>query len=196
MNNIQELTKQIDELKGQLRQARLLNAPEPFTDYKFEVEGGSTTLSQLFGDSPDLLIWHNMGLSCNYCTLWADGLAGFFKQIESRCPIVLVSPDQVAVQKRVASARNWQFRMVRDADKAFSKATGFYTEEGGMPGFWPGLSAFHKDENGSIVRTNFTVFGPGDDFCPVWPCLELLKGGIAGWEPEEVNTESLSALAH
>jgi predicted dithiol-disulfide oxidoreductase (DUF899 family) len=181
---IQQLEEQIGELKKQLREARLSNPGTPFADYAFESESGTVMLSELFGDGSDLLIWHNMGMGCDYCTLWADTLTGYVKHIETRCPVVVVTPDQVTVQQEAKAERGWNFRMVRDATHEFSTAAGFFKPMGdGEPWFWPGLSAFRKNEDGSITHVNATVFGPGDDFCPVWPALELLPGGIGEWEP-------------
>lgn len=42
---------------------------------------------------------------------------------------------------------------------------------------WPGVSALRKTEGGAIERTGRTRFGPGDDFCALWPLFDLLEGG-------------------
>ncbi|HEY4822831.1 MAG TPA: hypothetical protein VIH83_04000 [Candidatus Bathyarchaeia archaeon] len=39
-------------------------------------EGGKAALSTLFGKKDDLILVHNMGRSCPYCTMWADGFNG------------------------------------------------------------------------------------------------------------------------
>jgi predicted dithiol-disulfide oxidoreductase (DUF899 family) len=64
---------------------------------------------------------------------------------------------------------------------SFNRDMGYENEKGGQ---MPGMSAFHKDESGRIFRTGTTLFGPGDDFCAVWPMLDLLKDGPAGWQPK------------
>ncbi|MFX8569842.1 hypothetical protein ABTM09_20340, partial [Acinetobacter baumannii] len=88
----------------------------------------------------------------------------------------------ISVQQEAKAKRGWNFRMVRDASKEFSTAAGFFKPMGdGKPWFWPGLSAFHKNEDGTLTQVNSTVFGPGDDFCPVWPAFEFLPGGIGDW---------------
>jgi predicted dithiol-disulfide oxidoreductase (DUF899 family) len=48
---------------------------------------------------------------------------------------------------------------------------------------YPGVSAFHKRGDGTIIRTGHMPFGPGDDFCAVWPMLDLIKDGKSDWEP-------------
>lgn len=181
---IQELETQIGELKKQLREARLTNPGTPFADYDFESESGPVKLSDLFAGKTELLVWHNMGMGCNYCTLWADTLTGYVRHLETRCPLVVVTPDPIVFQQKAKLDRGWNFRMVRDVTHAFSEAAGFFKPMGdGKPWFWPGLSAFRMNPDGSITHVNATVFGPGDDFCPVWPALELLPGGIGDWEP-------------
>ncbi len=45
---------------------------------------------EMFGDKKQLLLIHNMGQGCRYCTLWADGFNGFLKHLESVMSVVLV----------------------------------------------------------------------------------------------------------
>lgn len=177
---IDALAKQIYDLKEQLNTLRAEAPPERVEDFSFEGPNGSVMLSALFGDKSELLLVHNMGASCSYCTLWADGFSGYLRHLEQRAAFVLVSPDSVENQQKLAAARGWLFRMVQDSTKDFSRAMGFYDEK---DGWWPAVSAFHKDENGVIWRTGKDHFGPGDDYCLVWPVFSLLKGGTAGWEP-------------
>jgi len=47
----------------------------------------------------------------------------------------------------------------------------------------PGVSAFHRAEDGAVFRVGTSWFGPGDDFCPVWPLFDLFPDGPAGWGP-------------
>ena len=179
-DTIRALESQIEALKGQLAEARAAAPGETTADYVFESATGQSKLSELFGDKDDLLVIHNMGKSCNYCTLWADGFSGYLRHLTERAAFVLVSPDDPATQAQIAGARGWTFRMVQDATREFSTAMGTWSEK---DGWWPAVSGFHRNEDGSIVRTGFAVFGPGDDFCLVWPMFELLRGGANGWEP-------------
>jgi hypothetical protein len=48
----------------------------------------------------------------------------------------------------------------------------------------PGVSAFRKLDDGTIVRTGPDVFGPGDDYGSPFPLVDLLEGGIGDWEPQ------------
>src|SRR5215468_7138428 len=66
--------RQIGELRQKMRDVQAAVEPEAVKDYTFRRAGGvSVRLSELFGDKADLFVIHNMGQSCPYCTLWADG---------------------------------------------------------------------------------------------------------------------------
>jgi predicted dithiol-disulfide oxidoreductase (DUF899 family) len=49
---------------------------QPVQDYVFEGWSGPVRLSELFAGKRDLFVIHNMGTSCRYCTMWADGFNG------------------------------------------------------------------------------------------------------------------------
>ena len=55
-----------------------------------------------FGSKDRLLLIHNMGAKCSYCTLWADGINGILSQLENEVSVVLVSPDLPDLQRRFA----------------------------------------------------------------------------------------------
>lgn len=177
---INALRGQIEELKEQVAKLATEIPPTKVESYSFETPSGTKTLSDLFGDYTELIVIHNMGASCNYCTLWADGFSGYLRHFKDRCAFVLCSPDSIENQAKLKQAREWKFDMVRDPSKEFTSAMGYYNEK---DGFWPGFSAFHKDENGDIWRTGSSFFGPGDDYCMIWPMFAQLKGGAAGFEP-------------
>lgn len=181
---IEQLEHDFHELRGRLNQARRSNPGKRFADHTLVRSDGPVRLSELFGDADELLVWHNMGRSCPYCTLWADSLTGYVRHLETRCPVVVVSPDAPSEQLALARERGWTFQMVQDAASDFSAECGFYGEHEGTMMFLPGLSAFSKDANGTITQVNKTSFGPGDEFCPVWPALALLPGGAGDWEPK------------
>lgn len=179
-DQVRQLEGQIQGLKEELAKARATVVPEPVEDFVFQTPEGEVRLSDLFGGKSELIVVHNMGRSCPYCTLWADGLSGLTRHFTQRAGFVVVSPDSPDEQARLKRDRGWQFTMVQDADRRFSTALGSYTEESG---WWPGISGFHRDASGAIFRTGYTEFGPGDDFCGIWPALGLLSGGARGWEP-------------
>ncbi len=174
-NKILAEKKNLVDLRRKLR-------PEEVNDYVFRGhDGAEVKLSEMFGGHDELILVHNMGKACPYCTMWADGFVGLTKHLNDRLAFVVVSKDEVETQREFYQSRDWNFAMYSSHDCTFNKDLGFESDEGGQ---YPGVSAFHKDEMGKIYRTGYTYFGPGDDFCAVWPMLDLLPGGAKGWEPK------------
>jgi predicted dithiol-disulfide oxidoreductase (DUF899 family) len=155
-------------------------AARPIADYTLTGPDGPVPLSALFGEGDDLIVIHNMGRGCAYCTLWADGFASALPHIESRAAFVVSSPDDPATQAAFATSRGWPFRMVSIQGSTFGRDMGFVTETGD---YWPGVSTFHRRPDGLIVRVGKDYFGPGDAYCSVWNLFDLLAGGADGWEP-------------
>lgn len=188
LDSLAEADRRIDEIeerlaalkkeRGELRRAR---PPEPVEDWQLlDLDGRPVTLSALMGSASELLVIHNMGRGCRYCTLWADGLSGFHRHLESRVPWVLCSADAPDAARAFSRERGWPFRVVSGHGSGFAAAMGFAGPDG-KP--WPGASAFARGDGGRLVRTGKTSFGPGDDYCAVWPLFELLQGGTGNWSP-------------
>jgi predicted dithiol-disulfide oxidoreductase (DUF899 family) len=137
-------------------------------------------LSTMFGDKNILIVVHNMGKRCSYCTLWADGFNGTQYYTERTAGFVVISPDAPDVQKEFALSRGWKFRMYSAHESPFIKEMGYETEKGE---YWPGVSVFQKDESGKISRVVKDFFGPGDFYCSVFHFLDLVpKHGEEGVE--------------
>lgn len=179
---IDRLEKELRSVRAKLAEARRRAPREEVRDYVFEgPDGTDVALSDLFGDKPDLLVIHNMGRGCRYCTLWADGFNGVLDHLEDRAAFVIVSPDEPQAQAAVAAERGWKFRMCSARGTTFFKDMGFQRETGGA---MPGVSAFHRGADGRIYRVARTRFGPGDDFCSVWHLFDLLADGAGEWAPQ------------
>ena len=108
---IAELEQQIYKLNLELHELRQSSAPEPVGPYEFATQQGQVTLLELFGEQDKLLMIHNMGQACRYCTLWADGFNGYLAHLESALSVVLVSKDSPAEQRKFANSRGWRFRL-------------------------------------------------------------------------------------
>ncbi len=180
---IQVLQQEIEE-----RQKELINLKKEacegkaVEDYMLtSKEGIKIKLSELFGDSEELLMVHNMGKSCPYCTLWADEINGIAHHLYNRVPWVMESPDSPEVQKEFADSRAWNFKMVSTQGTSLKEDLGF---EPKPESYWPGYSIFKKDEQGNITHYARDHFGPGDSYCGVWHFLELLPNGVNGWIPK------------
>ena len=179
-NEIQNLEEQLFELKKQLAEKRRNQPREEVLDYEFDAQGGEKIkLSELFGSNSDLIVVHNMGKSCPYCTMWADGFNGLVEHLNNRAPFVVCSPDSPDVQREFAHSRGWRFKMISDSGN-FTKDMGFASDEGYAPGF----STFVKGDDRKIYRIASAWFGPGDDFCSAWHFFAVLADGINSWNPK------------
>lgn len=182
---LQELEGEIAQKRNELR--RLLNesARMEVQDYELtDRNGNRVRLSELFGDKDDLIVVHNMGASCPYCTLWADGFNGVVPHLESRAAFAVVSPDEPEAQKQFAESRNWTFSMYSSRDSDFTRDLGFTFEKDGRVYQLPGFSTFRKTADGTIVRVGRDGFGPGDVYSGIWHMFALLENGADGWEPQ------------
>jgi predicted dithiol-disulfide oxidoreductase (DUF899 family) len=172
----------LGELQKKLAELRARRPHEPVKDYEFrDWSGAPIRLSQLFGAHRDLIVVHNMGAGCNYCTLWADGFIGLQPHLESRAAFVVTSPDPVELQRSFARSRSWTFRMVSAHGTPFFSDMGF-TDGAGEP--MPGTSTFQRQSDGTIVRIQRAEFGPGDQFCAAWHLFDLLADGVGAWQPQ------------
>ena len=170
----------------QKRLAELLRSgpEEVVEDWVFDGPKGKVKLSELFGDQDDLILVHNMGRSCPYCTLWADGFNGVWPHLASRAAFVVISPDDPETQAEFALSRKWAFPMASDAVGDFTKAMGYLGEHQGQAMRLPGFSTFKRKASGEIVRIANAPFGPGDPYAGIWHLFALLDGGAGEWGPK------------
>lgn len=169
--------RQIADIREQMRDALAAVDPQEVKDYEFANAEGSVRLSELFGDHEDLIVVHNMGVACSYCTLWADGYNGIHPHVVTRAGFVVSTPDRPHVQKKFAESRGWKFPMVSHTDSTFAADMGYVSEKGG---WMPGVSVFRRDGD-TITRVSDTGFSPGDDFCAIWHFFDMLPGGVGEW---------------
>jgi predicted dithiol-disulfide oxidoreductase (DUF899 family) len=173
-----EYRRQIAELREKMRATQSTIEPEEVEDYVFQGSDGVRSLSALFGDKDTLFVIHNMGSSCPYCTLWADGFNGAYEHLRSRAAFVVSSPDAPERQHKFAQGRGWRFPMVSCQGSRFPQDMGYWRD-----GPLPGVSVFKRDGS-KIMRVADTSFSPGDDFCNVWHFFDLIPEGAAGWTPK------------
>ena len=157
--------------------------PERVRDYELQGPQGGVRLSEMFGDKSDLILVHNMGSECPYCTMWADGFNGALRHLQDRAAFVVVSPNSVDVQQAVREKRLWQFEMYSAEGTTFIKDMGFESDGTHYNSTaMPGISTFRKNADGSIDRIAKDFFGPGDLYCGVWHLFDLLADGGEEWE--------------
>ncbi|MEZ5648836.1 MAG: DUF899 family protein [Alphaproteobacteria bacterium] len=170
---------EIATIRERMRELQETLEPQLVKDYQFSAAGGSISLSKLFGNKVDLFIIHNMGPSCHYCTLWADGFNGIYPHMVDRAGFAMISPEEPEAQKQRAASRGWRFPMISYQETSFGEDMGY-----GSDGKWmPGVSVFQRKDD-KIFRVADTGFGPGDDFCAVWHLFDLLPEGANGWGPK------------
>lgn len=172
LKQIEKLEIELLELKKKRSELKLSLPLQETSDYSFtDRKGSKVSLSDLFGDKDELILIHNMGSSCSYCTRWADGFIGILPWLEERAAFALVSPDDHIKQAAFADERGWKFKMVSTAGNSFSADMGYESSDGSQ---LPGVSTFSKNADGKIERIAHAPFGPGDDFCSIWHFFDLL----------------------
>ena len=176
-STVLELEQRIAELSAELNALRRTSPATPVPNYPFRTETGDTTLRDLFGDRDKLLVIHNMGQGCRYCTLWADGFNGLLPHLESALAVVLVSKDSPEVQRNFANSRGWRFRLASHGGGAYIREQGVY----GSAENYPGAVVYEMDGD-AMRRKNACVFGPGDIYCALWGLLGL--AGVDEFTPQ------------
>ncbi len=168
---IQKLEHDIRKAKAKLAALRRKAPRERVEDFVLtDSFGKPIVFSDLFDGRDELILIHNMGTQCSFCTLWADGFNGQLRHLERRAAFVVESPDAPAVQRQFAADRGWGFRMVSSKGSPFREAMGF----GGKGGPQPGVSCFVREKGGEIFRVSRADFGPGDNYCVFWDLVDLL----------------------
>ena len=177
--DIANLEQQIFELTEKLNELRSANPRKEVRNYSFATLAGETSLRELFGDKNTLLVIHNMGQGCRYCTLWAVGFNGFVPHLESVMALVLVSKDAPELQRQFANSRGWRFRLASHEGGDYIREQTAVEGSNNTPG-----AVVYERQDGKIYRKNACVFGPGDVYCSMWGLLGLAGMGEAQWTPQ------------
>jgi predicted dithiol-disulfide oxidoreductase (DUF899 family) len=191
-DRIRSLEERMMDERQELARLRASLPAEEVSDFELGSIDGPVSLRAAFCGHRDLLVIHNMGIGCTYCTLWADGFNGILAHLENRASFVVVSQDPPEVQAEFAKTRGWKFRMLSDPTGRFTRAMGFAREEDGEEQPWPGVSAFSISSTGKLLRTGSDSFGPGDTYCAAWHLFGLLPQVSPQWEPQYEYTASLA----
>lgn len=183
-SEIAQLEKEISEKKTRLIELKKSQPHMPVTNYEFVKKDGNTvSLLELFGNKEELIVIQNMGKSCSYCTMWADGFNGVYQYLAHKAPFVLASPDSPDVQMAFAEERDWQFPMISTMNNTFKQDLGFVID--GQ--IYPGVSVFRKTPENEIYLVASDFFGPGDDYSSPWHFFDLLPSGSKGFNPNAVS---------
>ncbi len=173
------IEKQIFELAQKLVELRKASEGREVPNYEFETLEGKITLLDLFAGRDKLLMIHNMGQGCRYCTLWADGFNGMLSHLESAMSVVLVSKDPPETQRRFANSRGWRFRLASHGGGDYIREQTAMEGSDNMPG-----AVVYVRDGERVLRKNDCVFGPGDLYCSLWHLLGLAGIDEAEWTPQ------------
>lgn len=194
---LEKLDREINERIAAMTALLKEWAGAPVQDYELiGADGAPVRLSELFGAKDDLIVVHNMGAGCAYCTTWADGFNGVLQHLEDRASFVVVSPDAPEKQAAFAASRGWRFRMASCGGTSFASDMGYASERDGKTYYMPGYSTFRRDSDGSIRRVGRDFFGPGDRYLSIFHMFEMLDGGTGEWYARhsyETSAETESA---
>ncbi len=179
IKEIKELEVQIGELMVKLNKLQRDNRGDEVRNYEFATLTGDTNLLDFFGVKDKLLVIHNMGQGCRYCTLWADGFNAFLPHLEDAMSVILVSKDDVQTQRRFANDRGWKFRLASHGGGDYIREQTVMEDADNMPG-----AVVYEREGDKIYRKNDCVFGPGDIYCSMWSLLGLAGLGAGDWTPQ------------
>ena len=179
VSEIVDIERQIFELNRKLNELRRESEGEEVRNYEFDTLEGQTTLLDLFGGRDRLLLIHNMGQGCRYCTLWADGFNGFVPHLESAMALALVSKDAPELQRRFANSRGWRFRLASHGGGDYIREQSVMAGENNMPG-----AVLYERREDRLFRKNSCIFGPGDLYCPAWQFLAMAGLGVEDWTPQ------------
>ena len=179
VTDAEKLEFEIMEKAQQLAALRREEGDVEVTDYAFQTLAGETRLSGLFAGRERLLMIHNMGQGCRYCTLWADGINGVLDHLEEAMAVALVSKDPPEIQRRMALDRGWKFQMASHGGGAYMAEQCARGEHSNTPG-----ATVYERKESKILRRGRTMFGPGDLYSPVWHFLALAGLGVSDWTPQ------------
>ena len=178
-NEIRDIELKIRQLMEKLAELQKTNRSGEVTNYSLSTFEGESNLLKLFGEKDQLLVIHNMGQGCRYCTLWADGFNGFLPHLESTMSVVLVSKDAPKLQRQFANSRGWRFRMASHGGDNYILEQSVMEDSNNMPG-----AVVYERDGDKIYRKNDCVFGPGDIYCSMWSLLGLAGMDSTTWTPK------------
>ena len=178
-NEIRDIEQQIHQLMEKLALLQKTNRGDEVKNYIFSTLEGETNLLELFGENDKLLVIHNMGQGCRYCTLWADGFNGFVQHLESTISVVFVSKDAPKLLRNFANSRGWRFCLASHNGGEYIQKQSVMEGSNNMPG-----AVVYERNGDKIYRKNDCVFGPGDIYCSMWSLLGLAGLNETNWTPQ------------
>ena len=132
-----ELTRRSDELARKRQELPWVRIDK---DYRFETDGGSTSLADLFRGRSQLLVYHFMfgpdyTAGCPACSAIADGFDGFVAHLENH-DVAMTAVSRAPLDKLQAYKRRmgWTFPWVSSAGSDFNSSSSGSGGKSPLPG--------------------------------------------------------------
>lgn len=150
-------------------------------NYVFDTTDGPRTLAQLFDGRSQLVVQHFMfapgwEAGCKSCSYMADHIDGAAPHLAERdLTLVVVSRAPLADLQRFRARMGWRFKWVssfgtdfnydfavsfKPAEMATGEVTYNYVKQPFPHEEAPGISAFYRDEDGTVFHT-YSTYGRG-----------------------------------
>ena len=176
---LRELETQLIALNNEIEKVRAGQTPVEVENYAFQTLAGEVTLMDLFAHRAQLLLIHNMGSQCPFCTLWADGINGYLPHLESVLSVVLVSHETPEYQRKFAMDRGWRFNLASHGGGQYIKDQCVFGQADNHPG-----AVVYRKEGNKILRLNRAAFGGGDQFNAFYGLMSLADFDSNAWQPQ------------
>ena len=167
------------------------------TEYLFDSEDGRTSLSDLFGDASQLLVYHFMfhpewDAGCKSCSFWADSYNGSIAHLKARdVALVAISRAPLDLLLSYRERMGWSFPWVSSATNSFNydfgvsfspkqiesgKANYNYKKGNAKIEELPGISVFARD--GEHVYHTYSTYSRGlDPYNETYQLLDIVPKG-------------------
>jgi len=176
---LSELESQLVALNNEIEKVRAEQTPVEVENYQFQTVTGEVSLLDLFGQQEQLMLIHNMGSQCRFCTLWADGINGQLPHLESVLSVVLVSHETPEYQRKFALDRGWRFNLASHGGGTYIKDQCVFGQADNYPG-----AVVYRKKGDKIMRLNRAPFGGGDQFNAFYGLMSLADFDSNAWEPQ------------
>ncbi len=191
--------KEFNRLRDELsRQRRQLPWEKVEQTYIFDGPEGNESLSDLFGNKSQLMIYHFMfepedEEGCPLCSFWAEHFDGVGVHIQHR-DVSFVAISRAPLEKLEAYKKRmgWKFKWLSSYNNRFNYDFHVnFTPEQAKNGTivynyrkldtqqldWQGLSVFYKDEGGAVFHTYSTYMRGIDMLNGTYNFLDLAPKG-------------------
>src|SRR5690242_13752888 len=162
-----ELTRRSDELAKKRRELPWVRVEQ---DYRFETEGGTKTLGELFGGRSQLLVYHFMfgppyTAGCPVCSSIADTLAPQVPHLKARDTNLLLA-SRAPLERLLAYSNRmgWNIDWVETVGNDFNRDLGFLHTEEELRPFLEGDVPLTVEQNARMCGTDalgYVTEGPG-----------------------------------